>query len=363
MDTDALGEVGLETLMSKTNLSVAACDGSGHVTFMSPTLQEMFGRVDGLHLSEIVERLDLHDDSGTVRLRAQDLPLTRALRGEVIKDALITARLDGTHLMSMRCNAAPQIGSDGQILGAVVLVQDVTAELTARLEQEVLRNRLVMTVNHAFRTPLTKLLGHAELLHESDDPLAARRSLDMVWQSANELAGLMRTISDLIDLEAHTNLSKTYSDVAGLIRGIADDFGTCPRGVRLVTETPRSLAAILDPPKTRKAIVELLNNAATYSPGDAEIRLRLVSDRTTFKISVCDSGAGVRPSDRERLMEPFERGADSGQPVHSKGLGLAIARTVAVAHGGDLTLSDRAPHGLCATLVFPRDGTAHQFPA
>ena len=58
-------------------------------------------------------------------------------------------------------------------------------------------------------------------------------------------------------------------------------------------------------------------------------------------------------------MHPFERGTHANQPINSKGLGLAIARTVARAHGGELELTDREPHGLRATLVMPRFGGPH----
>ena len=360
MDSGALGQVELETLLSKTSLSVATCDALGRLTFLSPALKEMFGLADeGLFQLESVDGFELYDASGSSRLRPEDVPLSRALRGEVVKDALIAVRVDSDNLVFLRCNAAPLLDRLGQLTGAVVLAQDVTAEQTATFEQEELRNRLVVTINHELRTPLTKLLGHAELLRDADDLLAARRSLDVVWSAANELTLLLHTISDLLDLEAHARLAKTDTDVAGLVREIAADFSTSDRGVRVVAEAPETLSATLDPKRIRRAIVELMDNAATYSPGDAEVQLRLTGDSATVKVSVCDFGTGIRPKDRHRLLQPFERGDHPQQPINGKGLGLAIAHTVAAAHGGQLTLSEREPHGLCGTLLLPRDGTLH----
>ncbi len=320
----------------------------------------MFGRThEGLHESEFVESFDLYDADATCKLRTEDVPISRALRGEVVKDALITARLDDAWVF-LRCNAAPLHGTDNAIAGAVVLVQDVTSEQTAHLQQEELRNRLVVTLNHEFRTPLTKLLGHAELLRDGEDslPRSFRRSLDVVWRSATELADLMCTISDLLDLEAHAKLTKTYTDVAGLAREVADSFGACHSGVRLTLKAPESLLATIDPAKTRQALEELLKNAATYSPCDSDVLLQLSGDSTHVVIAVCDTGTGIAPGDRERLLQPFERGDHPQQPVNSKGLGLATARTVAAAHGGLLTLTDNEPRGLNATLVLPLDGTS-----
>lgn len=283
-------------------------------------------------------------------------PLARALRGEGVKDALITARLDDRWTF-LRCNAAPLQGTDGEIAGAVVLVQDVTSEQTAHLQQEDLRHRLLVTLNHEFRTPLTKLLGHAELLREDADalPPPCQHSVGVVWRSAEELAGLMRTISEILDLEAHAKLTRSHTDVTRLVREVADDFNARHPGVRLIREAPASLRARLDPAKTRHALEELLENAATYSPPDSEVVLRLSADSTTVKIAVCGTGTGIAARERERLQQPFERGDHPQQPVNSKGLGLAIARTVAAVHGGLLTLATNEPRGLLATLALPRE--------
>src|SRR5687767_14005835 len=93
MDSGVLGQVELDTLLARTSLSVAAWDAAGSMTFLTPALQEMFGRThEGLHASEFVESFDLYDADGSCRLRAEDVPLSLALRGEVVKDALISAR-------------------------------------------------------------------------------------------------------------------------------------------------------------------------------------------------------------------------------------------------------------------------------
>jgi two-component system sensor histidine kinase TctE len=71
------------------------------------------------------------------------------------------------------------------------------------------------------------------------------------------------------------------------------------------------------------------------------------------EITVSDLGPGIDEADRDRLVRPFERGAHPDQDVTGKGMGLAVAHTVAGAHGGALRLESNDPHGLRATLLIP----------
>jgi signal transduction histidine kinase len=187
----------------------------------------------------------------------------------------------------------------------------------------------------------------------------ARRSVDTMAEAAQELGALLDTISQLVDLDSHTRLSKRYGDLAGLVRDIAAEFASSFDSSRtLKTRTPHRLFAIVDPVETRRAIWELLKNAVAYGPADSPVELRAAGDGATVWISVMDTGCGISPDERNRLVHAFERGNHAVQPVNSKGLGLAIARIVATAHGGRLELSDHTPHGLCATLVMSRfDGS------
>lgn len=357
-----LGKVQLETLLAHTRLAVAAVDAHGRMTLFSPALQELFGApFEPVAEGEMVDHFDLYDAEGVNRLRTDDVPLVRARRGEIVTDAVVsTHRSDGSWAF-LRCNAAPLRGEDDEIVGAVALVQDVTAEHAAQREQEVLRERLVETINHELRTPLTKLLGHSERLQESREELPDTLvpSVDVIARSAADLQHISDVISALADLEGHARLTKTFGSLAGLLRDCMDSARAeaAIRGLQLCGELPERLNATIDPDEVQRAICALLDNALAYAPPGTRVDLRLSADKNWVKIDVCDRGSGIPPQDRARLIEPFERGNHPRQPVNSRGLGLTLAHTIAVAHGGNLLLDDHEPCGLCASLLLPRYGS------
>lgn len=361
METE-LGQVHLQTLLSQTEAGVAATDADGNMTLLSPLLQKLFGLpYQSVPEAEIAEYLDLYAADGRTPLPPEEVPLARARAGELVRDTIISARLADGSLLYLRCNAAPLRGEDGKIDGAIVLAQDVSAEIAALREQEELRSRLVVTINHEFRTPLAALLGHAELLHDLRDelPPAARRSLDRVLSSGQRLADLVQTVSELVDLEADTHLTRTKSDVSGIVRDAASLLRTAARdrSVDLVVDVPGRLPALVDPGKLAKAVLPLLENAVTYAPESSRVVVSARGDGLWLHVTVTDAGTGIEPREVARLVQPFERGDHPLQPVNSRGLGLAVAHAVAAAHGGRLTLEKRRPHGLRARLTVPRFGS------
>ena len=361
METE-LGQAHLQTLLSQTEAGVLATDAEGNMTLLSPLLQKLFGLpYRAVHERQIAEYLDLYAADGLTPLAPEEVPLVRARAGELVRDTIISARLADGSLLYLRCNAAPLRGEDGRINGAIVLAQDVSAEIAALREQEELRNRLVVTINHEFRTPLATLLGHAELLDDLRDelPPAARGSLDRVLSSGQRLADLVQTVSELVDLEADTHLDRTKCDVSALVRDAVALLRPVAqaRPVVLVVDAPARLPARVDPGKLTRAVLPLLENAVTYAPESSRVVVSARGDGLWLHVTVTDAGAGIDPREVARLVQPFERGDHPLQPVNSRGLGLAVAHAVAAAHGGRLALETRRPHGLRARLTVPRFGS------
>ncbi len=356
----ALRTLHLQTLLSSTSVGVAATDAAGRMTMLSPALEALIGPPSAyLDESQMSDHFHLYCEDGTTPIPPEDLPITRARLGETVRDAVVVARPPGRTEVYLRCNGAPLRDTDGEIVGAIVLVQDISCERAALREQEELRRRLVTTINHEFRTPLTAVVGNVELLEDLADqlPPGAARLLAAIAEGGRRLEELVRTVSELADLEGDTLLVKSECDVARLVRDVCDDIDRARAGgPTVVVDAPGRVAGVADDAKLRKAVAALLDNALTHAAETDEVVVRVTSDELALCIRVCDEGTGVALRDRERLVQPFERGQHPGQPVSSRGLGLAVARTVAVAHGGRLVLDDNTPHGLCATIALPHPG-------
>ncbi|WP_051381416.1 ATP-binding protein [Paraburkholderia mimosarum] len=216
--------------------------------------------------------------------------------------------------------------------------------MQARIRQYVdERTRLLSAISHDLRTPLTRLRLRAEFVR--DDP-ALREAL------FRDLTIMEAMTTSVLDLFRGTSQGEPLRavDINALVETIAADAGEL--GVSVTVEgragapyTARSLAL-------RRCLENLVGNAAKYG-GSAHIA---ISDREqVLEIAVVDDGPGIPQEELEAVFEPFYRIEPSrNRDTGGSGLGLTIARSIARAHGGDLTLRNRPAGGLEAVVRLPR---------
>ena len=341
-----LGNLSLETLLAHTPVALAVSDAQGVVQLASPALDAMLGRptLKGRDREGWTSAYDVRAADGVTPLQPEDFPLARAVNGEVVTDAVVVSVREDGRRVYLRCNASPLRDESDEVIGAVVLVQDVTAERTAHEAQILLREQLVETVNHEIRTPLAKIIGHAELVQDQREelPPAIHKSVDTIVSAAAELYRLADDISDLAELEAGSRLSKTFGNIAGLVREMVTRYEpkALERGVDLVCHAPRRTTATVDPRQLERAVAALIDNALGHAPPASCVDVVLSVDDGFFEVSIRDRGPGIDATDWPRLVQPFERGTVEASRGSARGLGLALASTVAAAHGGELLLRD-----------------------
>jgi signal transduction histidine kinase len=140
------------------------------------------------------------------------------------------------------------------------------------------------------------------------------------------------------------------TDLAALVRAVADDFTDI--GADVAVTAPARLDLTVRPVALRRALRNLVENAVRYG---TRARIALEEQRGDAIITVDDDGPGI-PADRlADVFDPFVRLETSrSTETGGVGLGLSTARTIARAHGGDVTLANRTGGGLTATLRLPR---------
>jgi signal transduction histidine kinase len=227
----------------------------------------------------------------------------------------------------------------------------VLNDLLGRIRAEIHRmRRMTADAAHALRTPLTAIRGSLEVMQRSADaPTAA--ALAPTLEAIEELTGLVNRLLLLERLESlRTPLADTQ--LVALDRLIADLVDTLEvvaedRGVTLGSAV-EPVEVRGDPAQLRNALANLIDNALRHTPPGGKVEVRVGADRGRARVSVTDTGPGLRPDQLERVFERFysEPGAGSGT-----GLGLPIARAIARAHGGDLTAS--SPGGARFELELP----------
>jgi len=235
-------------------------------------------------------------------------------------------------------------------------------EMLARIETLMGGMRLVTdSLAHDLRSPLTRARSAIDMaLRHGRDAEAYREALE---QTAAELEIILRTFEALINIaqaEAQLNLtslkelnlSALAGDLLEVYQPIAEDAGLDLRGdiaEGVVIKGHRQLLG--------QAIANLLDNAVKHScrsaGGDGgQMQLSLALDDGAAVLSVADSGPGIAPKDRDRVLERFVR-LDDSRGTPGSGLGLSLVAAVAKLHGARLSLGDNAP-GLKVSLSFPR---------
>jgi two-component system sensor histidine kinase KdpD len=235
---------------------------------------------------------------------------------------------------------------------------DIAQQAVVEMESERLRNTLLAAISHDVRTPLTALMGLAESLRHSQPPLATSQAdtAQALVEQARELNALVNNLLEMARLQSgavnlHRDWQSVEEVVGSSIRAARPGLGS--QAVR--TEVPAELPLVeFDAALIERVLVNLLENAAKYGAPPIVIGAKVTDD--TLVITVRDHGPGLPASLRGHehdLFEKFARGeVESATP--GVGLGLAICKAVADAHGGGIGASNTPDGGAEFSLTLPR---------
>ena len=227
-------------------------------------------------------------------------------------------------------------------------------EMTARLsESEQLSRNFLMSVSHELRTPLTAIRGHVSALREGvfEDEASEQRSLEVVSEEALRLERLVGDVLDLAKLDARRfALLREEVDMRALCERAYATFAeeAKSRGIEYDLALGEGAVLITDGDRVLQIVTNLLANALHWTPEGGRVDLGLATENGEVKVAVADTGPGIEPDAKERIFRAFWSGDDGGT-----GLGLTIARELALALGGRLELHSEPGRGSRFVLVLP----------
>ena len=232
------------------------------------------------------------------------------------------------------------------------------AEDAARTET--LRTAILDALAHEFKTPLATILAAAGGIGAAGPLLSQQAELaEMIETEAERLGQLSSRLLRLARIESgEVRLQRESFDVEAEVRDTIDRYSTQSqrRRIRFVNSgKPRELSG--DPELFELALSQLLDNACKYSPPDSTVEVSMGADRQSIWIVVSNRGTPILPSERGLIFERFFRGKD-GRKLAGTGLGLYVARKIAVAHGGSLDLApaQSSRQDVAFRLAFPIQG-------
>ena len=243
-------------------------------------------------------------------------------------------------------------------LHAQALTVDKDEALKLALRQSAVKTQFISNVSHELRTPLHGILGVARLLHlDAKDDTVLRR-LDLIESSGTHLLGLINDLLDISRIEAgQFVMRKERFELGAVVQGLADLYTVraVDKGLdfsfNLRLEQPCWVLG--DPARVRQVLHNLLGNAVKFTQrGSITLTLARDVDRGTLSAEVQDTGPGIDAADLPHVFEAFRQvGSASAKPFEGTGLGLTIARDIALAMGGDLVIRSTVGVGSCAIFT------------
>ena len=220
------------------------------------------------------------------------------------------------------------------------------------------RNTFVSSIGHELRTPLTTLKGN--IINLQDEPSLSDENLRALTVMEQETDRLTRLVEELLTFARSGGivpaeaLTRRPLDLAALVRELCTALE--PRaarlGLQLVCAAPNAVTINADPDRVKQILINLLDNALKFTLPGGSITISVRREANNAIVRVADNGPGMTAVQRESAFLPYERG-EAARAIPGLGLGLSIARRLAEAHGGSLTLEPNKPKGTIAVLCLP----------
>jgi signal transduction histidine kinase len=225
------------------------------------------------------------------------------------------------------------------------------------------RTEFFASVSHEFRTPLALMLGNAELLLDPAAPKNRKWRTDTTKAIVDSSEHLLTLINDIIELTktergrinvdlTDIRLAEVIADLRPTIEGLARGSG-----LEVSFDVPRTMPAVrADRTRLREIFLNLVDNAVKYTPSPGKIKISAQAGDRKVDVSIADTGAGIPPSARKRIFEPFYRvaGTEAVRGQASSGLGLAITKRLVEAQGGAISFESDASDGTTFTFSLLR---------
>jgi len=250
----------------------------------------------------------------------------------------------------------------GSLAGVLVDLRDRERARKERLERDLsvaerqaALGRAASGIAHEVRTPLGSILGAAEILSEDFPEGHPRRRFYAILVEEGRRLG--RVVEDFLDLGRTPALRRAPVSATAVIAEALESVSGDAALRQVHLEGPSGaepLSVEADPDRLRQALTNLVRNAVQASPSGGIVRIGIASSPDAVTLQVTDEGPGIPPEDAERIFEPFYTGRPDGT-----GMGLALARQIARAHGGSLSLLAGEGRGARFALRIPvRSGGA-----
>lgn len=245
----------------------------------------------------------------------------------------------------------------GQALQRLRLTDTMQAA-QGEAQRQQLQNTYLAAISHDLRTPLATVVGAASSLQTQRDKLSTQEQDRLLKSIVSEASYLCTVTENTLQLVRLTNaaqdIKRDWESMEEIVGAVLARIRQRDPERRIKSRVPEGLPLIkADPVLLAQLLGNLLDNALKYSAGTIDLSVNLGEGE--LQVAVKDRGNTIPQENHARIFEPYTRGDLSGQ--HGAGLGLALCRAIAMAHGGTLTLRHRSGGGNTFTFALPLEAT------
>ncbi len=331
-------------------------DRQGGIVRLNPSAEAILGLSPGEWSKPLAERVQIErvESPEGGPLAAEELPAVRALRGETVRGTVLVLNPPGGRRRWVAVSAAPVGDEEGNLLGAVLTLTDISLQRQRQEEREA----FIRTLSHDLRQPLTVIRGHADLLKvaagETNDRLG--RSAVAIAVSAKRMATMIEDMVDAARLETgQLHLRRAPLDMLAYVHDLKERLAGVVAAERICVQAPAELPLVLaDADRLERILANLLDNALKYSPAGSPIVVSLSLREGAVVIAVTDKGPGIPPEEAAHLFERYYR-ARQAREVRQTGLGLGlyVAKGLVEAHGGRIWVESEVGQGSTFAFSLP----------
>ena len=330
-------------------------DPQGRVRLVNAAAGQILGaRPETLQGQDIRSLLGAFDPAGREAVRlAMETVLKKQQPQSVQTTVQPEDRVVSAHL-------APVVTANGEMLGVVTVLRDVTREI----EADRAKSEFVSTVSHELRTPMTSIKGYTDLLIMGTvgelNP-QQQHFLEVIKGNADRLTALINDLLDISRIETGRlrleiqpmQFQDVVSEVISSLRGKAEE-----KGLTLKTEVPEDLPVVMaDRSRITQVLTNLADNAVRYTPEGGKVVVSASVAEATLLVHVRDTGIGISREEQGRIFERFYRSDDPRvQDTEGTGLGLAIVKSLVEMHGGRVWVQSELGKGSTFSFAIPLRG-------
>lgn len=336
-----------EAVLSSMREGVIAMDLDQRVISINQAAARMFGvsirTVNGRSVLEVIRNHAFQE------LMDRSLSTGKNLESDIVYHQ------NGERTFNVHCT--PLLDAQKKRMGGLLVISDVTQ--LRRLEN--MRRDFAASVSHEIKTPLTAIKGFVETLCTGDveDREETRRFLTIIERHVNRLATIIDDLMQLSRIERDDEIQQIGMACCRIEEVIDTAIGLCADGIRekaidVQLSCESDLEGCYDATLLEQAVVNLLDNAIKYSPGESTIHIQALAVDDEIHLRFTDQGIGIAQKDLPRLFERFYRVDKArSRKLGGTGLGLAIVKHIAQAHGGYVNVESELGKGSTFTLHLP----------